>query len=84
MSTPFKRLRPTAFRETMRHVQADALVNTMQYSLSEAETLGNTLPDVKAQAIVAFLADTVEEAQRETYTNKLANIKANTLDEMRH
>ena len=32
----------------MRHVQAEALVNTMQYSLSEAETLGNTLPDVKA------------------------------------
>ena len=68
----------------MRHVEAGALVNTMQYSLSAAETLGNTLPDVKAQAIVAFLADTVERAQRETYCNKLANIKANTLDEMRH
>ena len=50
----------------------------------KAETLGNTLPDVKAKAIVAFLADTVRRAQRETYTNKLANIKAKTLDEMRH
>ena len=44
----------------------------------EAETLGNTLPDVKAEAIVAFLADTVQAAKRDTYTNKLANIKAKT------
>ena len=44
----------------------------------------NTLPDVKAEAIVAFLADTVEAAKRDTYTNKLANIKAKTLDENRH
>ena len=50
----------------------------------EAETLEDTLADVKTQAIVAFLAHTVEEAQRETYTNKLANIKANTLGKMRH
>ena len=50
----------------------------------KAETLENTLPDVKAKAIVAFLADTVRRAQRETYTNKLANIKAKALDEMRH
>ena len=49
-----------------------------------AETLRYTLPDVKAQAIVAFLADSVKGAQRETYTNKLANIKAKTLDEMPH
>ena len=47
-------------------------------------TLENTLPDVKAQAIVAFLADSVKGAQRETYTNKLANIKVKTLDDMRH
>ena len=68
----------------MRHLQAEVVVNTMQYSLPEAETLGITLPDVKAQAIVASLADTIEGAQRETYTNKLANIKAKTLDQMGH
>ena len=50
----------------------------------EAETLAYTLSDVKSEAIVAFLADTVEGAQRETYTNKLANVKAKTLDEIRH
>ena len=44
----------------------------------------NTLPDVKAEAIVAFLADTVEAAKGYTYTNKLANINAKTLDENRH
>ena len=55
----------------------------MKYSLPEGEQLGNTLPHVKAQAVIAFLADTIEGAQRETYTNKLANIKAKTLDEMR-
>ena len=65
-------------------MQAEVLVNTMQYSLPKAETLGITLPDVKAQAIVASLADTIEGAQRETYTNKLANIKAKTLDQMGH
>ena len=79
-----QRLRPTAFREKMRHLQAEAVVNTMQYSLPEAETLGITLPDVKAQAIVPFLPDTIEGAQRETYTIKLANIKAKTLDQTRH
>ena len=46
--------------------------------------MGKTPPDVKAKAIVAFLADTVEGAERETYMNKLANIKAKTPDEMRH
>ena len=61
----------------------DTLCNTMQYSLPEGEQLGNTLSYVKAQAGIAFLADTIEGAQRETYTNKLANIKAKTLDEMR-
>ena len=45
---------------------------------------GNTLPDVKAEAIVAILADTVEAEKRDTYTNKLSNIKAKTLDENRH
>ena len=50
----------------------------------KAETLANTLPDVKAKAIVAFLADTVQAAQRETYTNKLANIKTKKVDQMRH
>ena len=50
----------------------------------EAETLGYTLPDVKAEAILFLLADTVEGAEGETYTNKLANIKAKTLDEMQH
>ena len=79
-----QRLRPTVFCETVHHLMADTLVNTMQYSLPEGETLGNTLPDVKAKAVVAFLADTVEGAQRETYTNKLAYIKAKTLDEMRN
>ena len=79
-----QRLRPMVFCETVHHLMADTLVNTMQYSLPEGETLGNTMPDVKAQAIVAFLADTEEGAQCETYTNKLVNIKAKTLDEMRH
>ena len=50
----------------------------------KAETLANTLPDVKTEAIVAFLANTVEAAKRDTYINKLANIKAKTLDENRH
>ena len=67
----------------MHHLMVDTLCNTMQYSLPEGEQLGNTLPHVKAQAVIAFLADTIEGAQRETYTNKLANIKAKTLDEMR-
>ena len=48
----------------------------------EAETLGDTLP--KAEAIVAILAKTLEGAKREKDTNKLAYIKAETLDEMRH
>ena len=50
----------------------------------EAKTLAYTLSDVKSEAIVAFLAALVEGAQREKYTNKLANIKAKTLDEIRH
>ena len=41
----------------------------------EAQTLGNRLRDAKAEAIVAFLPDTVQRAQRERNTNKLANIK---------
>ena len=52
--------------------------------MRESPTLVDTLPDVNAEAIVAFPVDTVEGAQRETDTNKLANIKAKTLDEMRH
>ena len=34
----------------------------------ENETPGDTLPDVKAEAIVAILAASVEEAQHETFT----------------
>ena len=56
-------------------MKANAVVKTLKR---------NTLPDVKAEAIVAFLADTVEAAKRDTYTNKLANRKAKKLDENRH
>ena len=76
--------------ETPGDTLADVKVETPLSALGdtlpevETETLEYTLPDVKAEAIVAFLADRVEGAQRKTYTNKVANIKARTLDEIRH
>ena len=68
---------------TLADVKVGAPLSALANTLAVVEA-GDTLPDVKAEAIVAILADTVEEAKRETHTNKVANIKAETLDEMRH
>ena len=50
---------PTAFCETMHHVQAETLVNTMQYSLPEVEARRtvDTLRDMDGKSSVNTLAD---------------------------
>ena len=56
-------MRPTAFCETVRHVQAETLVNTMQYSLPEvqAQTTVDTLRDIDGKASVNTLVHRVGE-----------------------
>ena len=58
-----QRLTPTAFCETVRHVQAETLVNTMQYSLPEvqAQTTVENLRDIDGKAAANTLAYSVEE-----------------------
>ena len=58
-----QRLTPTAFCETVRHVQAETLVNTMQYSLREveAQTTVENLRDIDGKAAANTLAYSVEE-----------------------
>ena len=54
-------MRPTAFFETVRHVQAETLVNMMQYSLPEveAQTTDDTLCYMDGKASVNTQADRV-------------------------
>ena len=54
-------MKPTAFCGTVRHVQAETLVNTMQYSLPEVEvqTTVDTLRDMDGKASVNTLAERV-------------------------
>lgn len=54
-------MKPTAFCETVHHVQAETLVNTMQYSLPEIEvqTTVDTLRDMDSKASVNTLAERV-------------------------
>ena len=42
------------------------------------------MTDVKAEAIVDILANTLAEVKPETLIKKLADVKARTLDEMRN
>ena len=42
------------------------------------------MSDVKAKDIVDILADTLGELKPETLSDKLEDVKAGTLDEMRH
>ena len=42
------------------------------------------MTNVKAEAIVDILADTLAEVKPETLRHKLANVKARTLDEIRY
>ena len=54
-----QRFRPTTFCETVGHVQAVVLLNTMHYSLAEikTETPVCTLPDVNAKALANTMVD---------------------------
>ena len=51
--------RPTTFCETVGHVEAVVLLNTMHYSLAEikTETPVCTLPDVNAKALANTMVD---------------------------
>ena len=42
------------------------------------------MTDANAEAIVDILADMLAVVKTETLSNKLADVKAGTLDEMRH
>ena len=54
-----QRFRPTTFCETVGHVEAVVLLNTMHYSLAEikTETPVCTLPDVNAKALANTMVD---------------------------
>ena len=71
-----QRLTPTAFCETVRHVQAETLVNTMQYSLPEvqAQTTVDTLRDMDGKASVNTLAERVEEANADKVGKTLTDV----------
>ena len=69
-------MRPTAFCETVRHVQAETLVNTMQYSLPEvqAQTTVDTLCDMDGKASVNTLADRVEDENADKVGKTLTDV----------
>ena len=54
-----QRFRPKTFCETVSHVEAVVLLNTMHYSLAEikTETPVCTLPDVNAKALANTMVD---------------------------
>ena len=56
-------MRPRAFFETVGHVEAKTLVNTMKYSLPEveAQTTVDTLRDMDGKASVNTVAERVGE-----------------------
>ena len=59
-------MRPTAFCETVRHVQAQTLVNTMQYGL----------PEVEAQTTVDHLGDMDGKASVNTPVGMIGEVNA--------
>ena len=67
-----QRFRPTTFCETVGHVEAVVLLNTMHYSLAEikTETPVCTLPDVNAKALANTMVD------------RLASVKAVKVGEL--
>ena len=67
-----QRFRPTTFCETVAHVEAVVLLNTMHYSLAEmkTETPVCTLPDVNAKALA------------NTMVNRLVSVKAVKVGEL--
>ena len=69
-------MRPTAFSETVCHVQAETLVNTLQYGLPEvkAQTTVNTLCDMDGKASVNTLADRVEEVNTDKVGKTLTDV----------
>ena len=50
----------------------------------EAKTESDTVTDVKAEERVDILGYKQVEVRSKTLTNRLADVKAGTLDEMRH
>ena len=50
----------------------------------EAKTESDTVTDVKAEERVDILGYKQVEVRPKTLTNRLADVKAGTLDEMRH
>ena len=67
---------PNGFGETVGDVEAEAIVNTMHHSLAEVE--------VKVQASAYTLADMLAKKKTETLSEKLQDVNARTLDEIRH
>ena len=59
-------MKPTAFCGTVRHVQAETLVNTIQYSL----------PEVEAQTTVDTLRDITVRHQLARFLKRLEDVYA--------
>ena len=65
----------------MRHVQAETLVNTMQYSLPEveAQTTFDTLRDMDGKASVITLADRVGDVNADKVGKTLTDVIGESL-----
>ena len=76
-----QRLKPTAFCETVRHVQVETLVNTMQYSLPEveAQTTVDTLCDMDGKASVNTLDYSVAEVNADKVGKTLTDVMGASL-----
>ena len=74
-------MKPTAFCETLRHVQAETLVNTMQYSLPEVEVLTtvDTLRDMDGKASVNTLAESLGEVNADKVGKTLTHVIGESL-----
>ena len=67
--TLLQRLRPTLFCQTVVDMEAETLVNTMNYSLPkvEAQTLVDTLSDMDPKASANTLAKRVAESKADNH-----------------
>ena len=67
---------PTLFCMTVGNVEAETLLNTIQYSLPEveAQTTVDALRDMDAKASVNKLADRVAEANADKVGEKLTDV----------
>ena len=74
-------MKPTAFCDTLRHVQAETLVNTMQYSLPEVEVLTtvDNLRDMDGKASVNTLAERVGEVNADKVGKTLTHVIGESL-----